>query len=142
MIDTLLPFWGKQGESITPSEHSLPQAGTDQSGILSDERAAPPALFNQFTAGKSPAAGGAKALTARGGEGASIAKMYILRACRGNPLTPMPPADGKLKQLGADQHEETSTPHKPKIICQRILSVHKKCEKEENISNTQWRKEM
>ena len=142
MIDILLPFWGKQGESITPSEHSLPQAGTDQSGILSDERAAPPALFNQFTAGKNPASGGAKALTASGGEGASIAKMYILRACWGNPLTPMPPADGKLKQLGADQHEETSTPHKPKIICQRILSVHKKCEKEENISNTQWRKEM
>ena len=101
-----------------------------------------PAHSNQSTAGKSPAAGGAEALTAGGGEGASIAKMYILRACRGNPLTPMPPADGKLKQLGADQHEETSTPHKPKIICQRILSVHKKCEKEENISNTQWRKEM
>lgn len=54
MIDTLLPFLGKQGESITPSEHSLPQAGTDQSGILSDERAAPPALFNQFTAGRKP----------------------------------------------------------------------------------------
>ena len=28
---------------------------------------------------------GAEALTASGGEGASIAQMYILRACRGNP---------------------------------------------------------
>lgn len=39
---------------------------------------------------------GAQALAASGGEGrASIAQMYILRACRGIPLTPMPPAGGK-----------------------------------------------
>ena len=31
-----------------------------------------------------------------GGDGASIAQMYICAACRGNPLTPMPPAGGNL----------------------------------------------
>lgn len=40
---------------------------------------------------------GAQALAASGGEGrASIAQMYILRACRGIPLTPMPPAGGRF----------------------------------------------
>ena len=39
MIDTLLSFYRERGESITPSGHSLPQAGTEQSGIPSDERA-------------------------------------------------------------------------------------------------------
>ena len=31
-----------------------------------------------------------------GGDGASIAQMYICAACRGNPLSPMPPAGGNL----------------------------------------------
>ena len=43
---------------------------------------------------RSPAAGGAEAIAAPGGDGASIAQMYICAACRGNPLTPMPPAGG------------------------------------------------
>lgn len=37
-----------------------------------------PQNSNPTTDGKSPAGGGAEALTAMGGEGASIAKMYIL----------------------------------------------------------------
>ena len=32
------PFYRERGESITPSGHSLPQSGTEQSDILSDER--------------------------------------------------------------------------------------------------------
>ena len=39
--------------------------------------------------------GGAQALTASGGEGASIAQMYICALAGGIPLTPMPPAGGK-----------------------------------------------
>ena len=46
---------------------------------------------------RSPAVGGASAIAARGGDGsASIAQRYLLRACRGNPLTPMPPAGGEF----------------------------------------------
>ena len=45
-----------------------------------------------------PAAGGAEAIAAPGGDGASIAQMYICAACRGNPLSPMPPAGGNLSE--------------------------------------------
>ena len=43
-----------------------------------------------------PAAGGAGAIAAPGGDGASIAQMYICAACRGNSLSPTPPAGGNL----------------------------------------------
>ena len=38
---------------------------------------------------------GAVPLAASGGEGASIARMYIRALAGGIPLTPMPPAGGK-----------------------------------------------
>ena len=41
---------------------------------------------------------GAEALTASGGEGASIARMYIRALAGGIPLTPMPPAGGTFGQ--------------------------------------------
>ncbi len=42
------PFYRERGESITPSGHSLPQAGTEQSGIPSDERAGSARLFQSI----------------------------------------------------------------------------------------------
>ena len=46
---------------------------------------------------RGPAAGGASAIAARGGDGsASIAQMYICALAGELPLTPMPPAGGSL----------------------------------------------
>ena len=50
---------------------------------------APPANFQSpYRLGCSPANGGAEAIAAPGGDGASIAQMYILRACRGKSPVP------------------------------------------------------
>ena len=59
-------------------------------GVFSLGARAPPANFNQFYRfEQSPANGGAEAPAARGGEGASIARMYIPRACRGKSPCPL-----------------------------------------------------
>jgi len=52
---------------------------------------------------RSPAAGGAEAIAAPGGDGASIAQMYILRACRGIP--PVPDAACGRKIIGHGPQE-------------------------------------
>ena len=58
--------------------------------VFSEEPRAPPAQIpiNLPLGRKSPANGGAEAIAAPGGDGASIAQMYILRACRRNPPVP------------------------------------------------------
>ena len=52
--------------------------------VFSSRARAPPAsVMIDLPLRKSPADGGAEALTASGGEGASIAQMYILRSLQG-----------------------------------------------------------
>ena len=64
--------------------------------VFPSKERAPPAIPINLPLEKSPANGGAEAIAAPGGDGASIAQMYILRACRGNiPLSPMPPTGGR-----------------------------------------------
>ena len=86
MIDTLLSFYRERGESITPSGHSLPQAGTEQSGIPSDERAGSAHPFQSIYRREKPRHRRGKALAASGGEGASIAQMYICALAGVPPL--------------------------------------------------------
>ncbi len=61
----------------------------EQSEISSDERAGAARPFQSpYRLEKSPANGGAEDIAARGGDVASIARMYIPRACRGDPPVP------------------------------------------------------
>ncbi len=48
-------------------------------------RAPPAQIQSPYRWKRSPAAGGAEAIAAPGGDGASIAQRYLLRACRGYP---------------------------------------------------------
>ena len=52
---------------------------------------------------RSPANGGAEAIAALGGDGASIAQMYILRACRGNPPVPYAACGRKIGGHGPQE---------------------------------------
>ena len=79
--------------------------------VFSEEPRAPPAQIEiTLPLGrKSPAAGGAEAHTASGGVSASIAQMYILRACRGK--SPMPPAGGRFAAHGPGKEREDAEWH-------------------------------
>ena len=77
--------------------------------VFSEEPRAPPAQIEiTLPLGrKSPAAGGAEAHTASGGVSASIAQMYILRACRGKspPLCRLQAED--LRPTGRERSVRT-----------------------------------
>ena len=60
---------------------------------------------NHTTAGTKPRRWRGQGHRRPGGDGASIAQMYICAACRGNPLTPMPPAGGNFTAQAAERRK-------------------------------------
>ena len=56
--------------------------------VSPSRKRAPPADSNNLPLGDSPADGGARPTPPLAAWAASIAQMYILRACRGIPLSP------------------------------------------------------
>ena len=75
--------------------------------IFSSRERAPPAHSNQPTAwSEAPPAAGPRPSPPLGGEGASIAQMYILRACRGNPPVPYAACGRKIGGRAAERSVE------------------------------------
>ena len=76
------------GSKCTPWS-CIPSSGPDRSGDLFLIRSPGPACPDSSKLSFEKDTGGvSEGLTASGGEAASIAQRYLLRACRGNPLTP------------------------------------------------------
>ena len=91
-----LPFYRKRGESIAPGRRQELHRKEPLHSCFSSYTVLIPTNKINLPLKKAPPLAGPRPSPPGGGEGASIAQMYICAACRGNPLAPMPPAGGKL----------------------------------------------